>query len=293
MKKTFSFLSRFQVLLVFAILLVSLAGGANYQTVLGSNLLEEDNPYPDAVNEYRNLRLVDENGEIPADAYLHAQEQLDEMIAQQDLNAASAGIERGSWNWIGPGNIGGRVRALVVHPTNPDIIWAGAISGGVWKTTNGGVSWQIQDDFMKNMAVTSLIVDPTAPDTLYAGTGEGFGGTGPDDGIRGAWIFKTTDGGATWAQLPIATSDPWENVYYVNRLAISPDGNTLLAVTEDGIFRSINAGDSWSLSIMPDGWAWTWQNRPLDVDFDPLDSLHAVASGAGGDLWRSTDGGVE
>ena len=82
----------------------------------------------------------------------------------------------------GAGNIGGRVRAIIPHPGDPRVMWLGSVSGGVWKTTNGGASWFPLADFMANLAVSSMAIDPTNPNILYAGTGEGyFNG----DSIRG------------------------------------------------------------------------------------------------------------
>ena len=335
MKKLFT--SRFQLPLVFALLISAFFGGMNYENLLGVNysdyyecdgrmMTEEEllsyrdisletmqlvqagrgltyaelceipqakldraiyrsnNPKPDhpgEAMEFRRMQLEDENGEIPLDAYTNAQARIDEMIAEQELGATSAGIENASWNWIGPGNIGGRVRALAIHPSTPDIMWTGSVAGGIWKTTNGGASWQAQDDFMANLAVTSIVIDPTDPNTLYAGTGEGFWN---GDAIRGAGVFKTINGGVTWEQLASTTDPEW---YYVNRLAISKDGGTLLAATGDGIFRSTNGGVSWDVQ--------TVTTRVLDIDFDPNDATanpKAVASGTSGDLWYSTNGGV-
>ncbi|MBT4310736.1 MAG: hypothetical protein HOD49_10015, partial [Anaerolineae bacterium] len=215
MKKNFS--SRFQLPLVFAILMTALFGGANYQNLLGISqhayyecdgrmmseadllvyrdisletmesvqagrgltyaelcdipqkkldraIFRSNTPKPDhpgEAMEFRRMQLEDENGEIPVDAYANALARIDEMLVEQELGATSAGIENTSWNWIGPGNIGGRVRAMVIHPTTPDIMWAGSVSGGIWKTFNGGESWQAQDDFMANLAVTSIVIDPT------------------------------------------------------------------------------------------------------------------------------------
>ncbi len=147
----------------------------------------------------------------------------------------------GTWSWLGPGNIGGRTRALVVVPSNPNILYAGAVGGGVWKSTNAGASWTPLTDFLANIAVTSLAMDPSNANVLYAGTGEGFFNT---DAIRGAGIFKTTDGGATWTQLAATANS---NFYYVNRLAISPNNTQrVYAATRTGIFRSTDGGASWS-----------------------------------------------
>jgi len=66
----------------------------------------------------------------------------------------------GPWRSLGPGNIGGRTRSLVIDPDNPDIMYAGAVAGGVWKTYDGGQHWAPLDDLMANLAVTCLILDP-------------------------------------------------------------------------------------------------------------------------------------
>lgn len=145
------------------------------QSKLDRAIQRANDPMPDSPGEalaFRKLQLQDENGFIPADGLVKAAEQIKAMEAIGDINSTSAGIA--SWTWLGPGNIGGRVRAIVVHPTNTNTLWAGSVAGGIWKTTNGGVSWQVLDDFMANMAVSTLAIDPGNPDVLYAGTGEGF-----------------------------------------------------------------------------------------------------------------------
>ena len=76
-------------------------------------------------------------------------------------NQLVQGIEALSWSQLGPGNIGGRIRSIVVHPTDPNIIYIGSVSGGVWKTTNGGTGWFPLKDNMENLAVCSMVMDPT------------------------------------------------------------------------------------------------------------------------------------
>ncbi|MEK7328094.1 MAG: hypothetical protein AAB217_22860 [Chloroflexota bacterium] len=250
------------------------------QAKLDRAIFRADNPKPDHPGEavaFRNLQLQDENGYIPPDGLLAAKAQMDAMRASQEVGAAEAGITPGSWTWIGPGNIGGRIRAIVIHPTTPNTMWIGSVSGGIWKTTDGGASWSIQDDFMANMAVSTMIMDPTNSNTLYAGTGEGFYNI---DGIRGAGIFKTTNGGTTWTQLANTNNSDF---YYVHRLAISPDGNTMLAATWSGIWRSTDDGVNWTL---------TEATEMLDVNFHPTDSNKAIVGGRQGLAGYSTDGGV-
>jgi hypothetical protein len=90
-----------------------------------------------------------------------------------DGSASTSGV-LGTWQSIGPGNVGGRTRALVIDPVSPDTMYAAGVAGGIWKTTNGGSSWVPLNDFLANIAVTTLAMDPSDPNTIYAGTGEGF-----------------------------------------------------------------------------------------------------------------------
>ncbi len=244
------------------------------------SLTEQRRPdQPDEALRFRLLQQQDENGVIPADGLQRAMQHTQQMRAAQRANVTSeAGIERGAWTWLGPGNIGGRIRSMVIHPITPTWMWVGSVSGGVWKTTTGGASWQPVDDFMANLAVSTLVMDPTNPNILYAGTGEGFYNA---DGLRGAGIFKSADGGATWTQLSSTTN---ANFYYVNRLAIAPsNGLLVLAGTSNGIWRSTNGGVSWTRTYTNDA--------ALDLNFHPTDSTRAIASGWSG-AWYSVDSGV-
>ena len=78
-------------------------------------------------------------------------------------------------------------------------MWVGSVGGGIWHTENGGSSWAPANDFLANLAVTSMVLVPFFPDTMYAATGEGFRNV---DNIRGAGVFKSTDGGVGRTRLP-------------------------------------------------------------------------------------------
>lgn len=246
--------------------------------------------YPGEYLTWRHRSLVNENGVIPHNALLKARHHVDRMPPPGNRRiwghkpgiARSATLSTDDWEWLGPGNIGGRIRSAVIDPDEPERIWIGSVAGGIWVTENGGRTWSPVDDFMANLAVSTLVMDPFDTDILYAGTGEGFYNA---DGIRGAGIFKSVDRGVTWEQIDATTTEDW---YYVNRLAFSPDSTALMAATRAGLFRSIDQGDSWE-QVMADA-------NLLDVKFDPTDAAKAIASGYDADLngvvFYSEDGGL-
>ncbi len=229
---------------------------------------------------FRRLQLQDENGFIPPDGIRKARQHIELMKKERGKQSKNqreqlleAGVFPESWSWMGPGNIGGRIRSILIHPTNPNNMWVGSVSGGIWRTTNGGASWSPVNDFMANLAVSTMVINPTNSNIMYAGTGEGFGN---GDAILGSGVFRSSDGGANWSQL--ASTADWGSV---NRLAISPGGNIILAARNDGVWRSINSGGSWTQTVT---------NRAYDVDFHPTDGNRAVF---GGDFFSrySEDGG--
>lgn len=252
-----------------------------------------------AAIEFRLLKLRDENGQIPTNAWLKAARQRAQIISGVRLGAAAnnlfpvvqksggsrsfitpdvAGIQSSGWTWLGPGNIGGRVRSILVHPATNGILWAGGVDGGVWKTTNNAAGWFPLDDFMANLAISCLAMDPTNPNIIYAGTGEGVYNS---DSVQGAGIFKTADGGATWTQL---SSTSTSSFFYVNRLAICPTNSLiLLAATQSGLFRSVDGGTNWT-SVST--------TETLDLMYHPTNGAQCVASGWNGNAFYSMDGGV-
>ena len=114
----------------------------------------------------------------PGGIAMHAPEERTEK-AVRDLS---------NWQELGPGNISGRTRALLIDPTAPDTMYAAGVAGGVWKTTNGGTLWVPLDDLMDNLAVCTLAFEGQGglslnPSVIYAGTGEGYYN---GDAVRGA-----------------------------------------------------------------------------------------------------------
>lgn len=240
------------------------------QRALERAIWRAENPKPDHPGEWAKFRAqqqADETGTIKPNGLIEARRKRKEIVQrtsqqiQSMANPSMAGIAQNQWIELGPGNIGGRMRTILVHPTTTDKMWVGSVAGGIWASTNGGVSWNPVDDFLGNLSVSSLVMSPTNSNVIYAGTGEGFFNA---DAVRGAGIFKSADGGITWEQL--ASTNPAANShwYYVNRLAIHPtNGNILLAATNDGLYRSADGGQTWALSHT---------GRVADVRFSP--ALH-------------------
>jgi photosystem II stability/assembly factor-like uncharacterized protein len=164
---------------------------------LADDLLEP-HAEAEAAITWHLMRLRDENGQIPDGALMRAAAQMNAMRAAQASPLRFSAASAISWTSLGPTNVGGRVRSIAIHPNDASTIFGGSAGGGIWKTTNGGVSWSPVNDFMASLAVTSIVFTPTNPTVMYAATGEGLAGS---HGIRGAGVFKSTDAGATWDQL--------------------------------------------------------------------------------------------
>lgn len=223
----------------------------------------ERKPYdaPDLADEYARLkRLGDRTDLNPPQLYAEAQQALQSMRAwsvvldrerpsleaRTSARAAAADKTLARWNWLGPGNIGGRTRTLVIDPQQPATMYTGGVSGGIWKTTDGGGAWRPTGDTLANIAVNSLVMDPHDNNTLYAGTGEGYfreivRGTGLP--LRGGGIFVSTDAGESWS---ILESTRTSDFHFVNDLFVSClDTSRIYAATRTGVFRSSDAGQSW------------------------------------------------
>ena len=156
----------------------------------------------------------------------------------------------GKWRFLGPGNIGGRTRVLVVDPVQLHIMYTGGVSGGIWKSTTAGLSWEPIGDDLANIALNALVMDPHDHNVLYAGTGEGYfreqvRGTALP--LRGDGIFVTRDAGETWTKITPATSSDF---HYVNDLVVSAhDSSRIYAATRTGVWRTTDAGANWTRVI--------------------------------------------
>lgn len=156
--------------------------------------------------------------------------------------SVAPGTTLAGWTSLGPSNQGGRTRSMLIDPTSPNLMYAGGVDGGVWKSTDGGASWSTSTDLtMSNLAVVTLAFQPGSTNIIYAGTGEGVGN---GDAVRGAGIFKSTDAGLSFTQLPSTAN---VNFHYASKVIVSPRNiNRIYAATRTGVWRSIDGGLSWA-----------------------------------------------
>jgi uncharacterized protein (TIGR03437 family) len=251
----------------------------------------------EAAEFYRLKRVPPGEGRVPVEKYLVAQEHIRRMPrystalerALPPLSEArgesqgAEGVLQGAWEPLGPGNVGGRTRALLIHPQNPNVMYAAGVTGGVWKTTDGGASWTPLADLIANIAVNSLAFDPKNPEVIYAGTGEGV-----TEDFRGAGIFKTANGGGSWEQL---ASTNTADFHYVNDIVISPhDSRRMYAATLTGVWKSADGGGSWTRAL---GVNVTGGCLDLAARTDkPTDYVFATCGNvAQATIYRNTDAG--
>ncbi len=210
---------------------------------------EERESVQERANWERNRRWP-YSKDVPVERYATARKQIARMpkakVAAPRFaaakNKAIATADGGQWDEVGPSNVGGRTRAIVINPQDPNIMYAAGVSGGVFKSTDAGKSWKPLMDTLDNLAVSTLAMDPKDPETLYAGTGEYWASV-----ARGVGIFKTTDGGASWTYLESTANSRF---HYMHKIVVSPnDSRRIYAATWSGIVRSLDAGETWTLVV--------------------------------------------
>jgi len=194
-----------------------------------------------AMEYIASIRNNQVTGEIDHNDIKKARKEV-EAFAQSSNNK---GVLNLTWEEKGPDNIGGRTRAILIDKDNPNIMFAGSVSGGIWKSTTAGSSWIKLNDMAENLAISCIAQDKFG--NIYYGTGESFAPGGGiangSTGFIGKGVFKSTDGN-TFTLLS-STSTNWD---FINEIACDPVNGRVYMATNKGLRYSDNQGTSWTLA---------------------------------------------
>lgn len=203
---------------------------------------------------------------------------------------------------LGPAVMGGRIDDFAVVESDPNIVFVGVASGGVWKTTNNGTTWEPVFDKEGVSTIGDMAIAPSDPSIVWVGTGE------PNNRQSSSWgdgVYKSTDGGKTWKNAGLAATK------HIGRIVIHPKNPDVVYLAalghlwgpnaERGVFKTADGGKTWTqvLKINDD-------TGVSDIAMDPQspDTLYAAAyqrrrtpygfdgGGPGSAIYKTTDGGV-
>jgi len=205
------------------------------------------------------------------------------------------------WNLEGPGNIGARINTIEVHPNNPNVIYIGYSHGGVWKTTNAGLSWTSVFDSQSYLSIADIEIDPSNG-IVYVGTGDPNISGYP---FIGDGLWRSQDEGATWQHLGL------EDTRVITKIALNPVSPNTLDVASmglpfernnaRGLYKTTNGGSAWQQKLFISDSAGI-----IDLVRAPLspNTLYAAAwdrirnnqeslvSGQNARIWKTIDGGT-
>lgn len=183
--------------------------------------------------------------------------------------AGAAKSARASWFTVGPANVSGRCLDIEFDPIDPNVVYVGSASGGLWKSIDGGDSWTPLTDTLPSLAVGAVAVLPWNTDIVLIGTGEGNGTLNTDYGVG---ILKSTDGGLTWGTTSL--SYPGTSFHGFNVMEVNPATGTILAGASGALWRSVDEGETWT-AVLEGG-------NYYDVKWKPGDSLRVYAAKGSG-----------
>ena len=202
---------------------------------------------------------------------------------------------------IGPGGMSGRITSIDVVGSDSDIMYVGTASGGLWKSTSGGVTWEPIFNDQVTASVGAVAIQQSNPDVIWVGTGEG----NPRNSLNGGYgIFKSLDGGKSWKSMGL------EKTRHIHRVLIDPTNPNIVYVaaigspwgvhSERGVYKTTNGGKSWKKILYVND-----KTGAADLVMDPTNPNKLVAAmwehkrdpwffksgGSGSGLYVSFDGG--
>lgn len=219
----------------------------------------------------------------------------------QPKSPLETAFSRLEWRSIGPAIMGGRIADVEGVPGDPNVVYVATASGGLWKTTNGGIKWTPIFERQGTISIGDIALAPNNPDVVWVGTGE--------SNVRnsvsfGDGVYKSTDGGKTWQHMGLRDSER------ISAVAIHPQNPDVVYIgalghafgpnEERGVFMTTDGGKTWTKTLYIDN-----QHGVADLDMDPTNPnilyagmwsferkpwTHRSGSEKGG-VFKSIDGG--
>ncbi len=244
-----------------------------------------------SLNFWSRSRAYPHN-EIPANKYYKAF-QAETFKRNNKIGTQITGT---TWQSIGPNNWPGRCLSVAVNPVNPNSVYLGSASGGLWVSRNGAVGgdWQRVTLGYPALGISAIAIDPIDTNIMYIGTGEvyryqyTFGGVSirTTRGSYGLGILKTTDGGITWTKSLDWTYNQERGIQALKMNPYNP--TTIWAATTEGIYRSVDNGATWDLLLS------VIMGEDIVINTDDTNKV-IVSCGdydsPGTGIYRTTDGG--
>ena len=209
---------------------------------------DENESFNDAAKYLFSMRVNPETGTISQSEVDAARQQVDAMSSANSTERMKSGAFNLHWQELGPNNVGGRTRAILFDKVNPDKMFAGGVSGGLWKSLNHGQSWNLINDSLQNLCVSCICQAQNGD--IYFGTGNGFDviiGDG-NSGFYGQGVWKSTDGGNSFKRLDSTwTTATQQGVWnIVNNIYADPTNpNRIYAATNKGLRMTNDGGINW------------------------------------------------
>lgn len=214
-------------------------------------------------------------------AYENFQEFLNNNSTAKNLATAAPSATTANWTPLGPfgspaNGDAGRLQCIRFHPLGTNTIYVGTAAGGLWQSADNGTTWSTNTDQLASLGIADIAINPTNPSVMYIATGDNDAGDTYATGV-----LKSTDGGVTWNSTGLSWTT--SQIRRIGRLLINPlNPNTLIAATSVGVYRSLNAGVSWNMTLA---------GNFKDAEYKPGDTT-VIYAGGGGNLYKSINGGT-
>ncbi len=184
-----------------------------------------------------------DSGIIPYDKLFKAIDEGKRRLDHPSLSRTQRGsIANPNWHERGPNNRGGRTRAIMIDESDPkrNRIWVGGVSGGLWRTediTQASPKWVKLGLYFESISISDIAQDPNNHNIIYVSTGESYTGD-----VQGDGIFKSTDDGATWTQMPGTNTVTFQTI---NEIYVHTNGDVYAATADHGLQRTHDGGANW------------------------------------------------